>query len=122
MKLVDTILGFVTLGTDKKEFDTDFDINLYHTPVKNSRRNILIENVQWCMFSINIFSWIMLLFIDLGAVELVLMNVIPIAIIMVIGMFKDREAQEAYDKYAEWKEQRDEYIEILEEEDLYDQF
>jgi hypothetical protein len=64
----------------------------------------------------------MLLFIDLGAVELVLMNVIPIAIIMVIERFKDQEAQEAYDKYVEWEEQKEDYIESLEDEDLYDQF
>ena len=123
MKLADRILGLVTLGTvDNAEIDTDFDMNLYQTPVTNSKRNVLIENIQWGVFSINILSWLLLLFIDLKGIELVLMNIIPIAIIMVIGMFKDREAQEAYDKYAEWKEQRDEYIEILEEEDLYDQF
>jgi hypothetical protein len=47
------------------------------------------------------------------------MNIIPIAIVIVLGMFKDKRAQEAYDKYAEWEEQREEYMEILEEEELY---
>lgn len=119
MKLADRILGLVTLGTDKKEFDMDFDLNLYHAPVKNSRRNIMIENIQYGVFSIAIFSWISLLFVDLKALELILLNVIPIAIVIVLGMLKDKRAQEAYDKYAEWEEQRDEYIEILEEEELY---
>jgi hypothetical protein len=35
-------------------------------------------------------------------------------------MLKDKRAQEAYDKYAEWKEMRDDYVEILAEKDLYD--
>ena len=119
MKLVDRIIAMATLGTDKKEFDMDFDLNLYHAPVRNSRRNVMIENIQYAVFSIVIFSWISLIFIDLAALELILLNVIPIAIVIVLGMFKDKRAQEAYDKYAEWKEMRDEYVEILAEENLY---
>jgi hypothetical protein len=120
MKLVDRILGMANLGTvNNAELDADFDMNLYHVPVKNSRRNIMIENIQWGVFSINIISWLSLLFINLTALELVLMNIIPIAIIIVIGMLKDSKSQEAYDKYAEWEEQREEYMEILEEEELY---
>jgi hypothetical protein len=119
MKLVDRILGLVTLGADKKEFDMDFDLNLYHAPVRNSKRNIMIENIQYGVFSIAIFSWLLLIFVDLKAIELTLMNIIPIAIVIVLGMFKDKRAQEAYDKYAEWEEQREEYMEILEEEELY---
>ena len=121
MKLVDYVIGLATLGTvNNAGLDTDFDMNKYQVPVRNSKRNILIENIQWGVFSINILSWLSLLFINLGAIELVLLNVIPIAIIIVIGTFKDQAAQEAYDKYAEWKEQREDYLESLEEEDLYD--
>jgi hypothetical protein len=121
MKLVDRILGMVNLGTvNDTELDADFDMNLYKAPVKNSRRNIMIENIQYGVFSIAIFSWLSLIFIDLKALELILMNVIPIAIVIVLGMFKDKRAQEAYDKYAEWKEMRDDYVEILAEKDLYD--
>ena len=121
MKLVDRILGMVNLGTvNNTELDADFDMNLYHAPVRNSKRNIMIENIQYGVFSIAIFSWLLLIFVDLKAIELILMNVIPIAIVIVLGMFKDRKAQEAYDKYAEWKEMRDDYVEILAEKDLYD--
>jgi hypothetical protein len=121
MKLVDTIIGMVTLGTvNNAGIDTDFDMNKYQAPVRNSKRNILIDNIQWGLFSVNIFSWLMLLFINLGALELVLMNLVPIAIIIVIERFKDQAAQEAYDKYAEWEEMKEDYLENIEEEDLYD--
>ena len=121
MKLVENILGMVNLGTvNNTELDADFNMNLYNAPVKNSKRNILIENLQYGVFSIVIFSWLLLIFVDLKALELILMNVIPIAIVIVLGMFKDKRAQEAYDKYAEWKEMRDDYVEILAEENLYD--
>ena len=120
MKLVDNIIGLATLGTiNNAEIDADFDMNRYQAPVKNSKRNMLIENVQYGVFSIVIFSWLLLIFVDLKAIELILMNIIPIAIVIVLGMFKDQRAQDAYDKYEEWEEQRDEYIDILEEEELY---
>jgi hypothetical protein len=48
------------------------------------------------------------------------MNIIPVAIIIVIERFKDQASQEAYDKYAEWEEMKEDYLESLEEEDLYD--
>jgi hypothetical protein len=38
----------------------------------------------------------------------------------VIERFKDQASQEAYDKYAEWEEMKEDYLENLEEEDLYD--
>jgi tetrahydromethanopterin S-methyltransferase subunit E len=94
-------------------------MNLYNAPVRNSKRNILIENIQWGLFSVNIFSWLLLLFVNLGGLQLVLMNIIPVAIIIVIERFKDNKAQEAYDKYAEWEEMKEDYLENLEEEDLY---
>ena len=113
-QLINSILRFTNLETVQGDTDEYFDMDLYREPVENSKRNILIEKIQMGLLAIPFSFWVSMIFLNYYFFEVILFNLLPLAAAWILDMLKDKEIQAAYDKYAEWKLERDE---ILEEEE-----
>lgn len=103
--MLNTIINFANLDSIKvtDNQDYNFDIDKYSASVENAKRNKMIERAQAVLLSIPCIMFASLLFIDYRMWEVTALFFIPFIGIFVLEQFKDKEAQKAYDEYADWE-------------------
>ena len=103
--MLNTIINFTDLDSIKAtdNQNVDFDIDKYSAPVENVKRNKMIERAQAVLLSIPCIVLVSLLFIDYRMWEVSALFFIPFIAIFILEQFKDKEAQKAYDEYADWE-------------------
>jgi hypothetical protein len=101
-------MSLVDLDSVKVDNNTDFDFDKYSIPVENLERNKKIERIQTILFSIPCIMFALLIFIDFNMWEVTAIIVIPLIVVAILELLKDKEAQEAYEEYGAWELEREE--------------
>lgn len=114
-----TILASVNLDSEKDtDYETDiwdFDFEKYSEPVEDCRRNKIIDTIQVSLILVPVFTFIAMLFINFYDYEVVILTVVPFVIAFLLEKLKDKAAQEAYEEYETWLEQKLEFEEQMDD-------